>query len=156
MNHLFLGLNQFDAPEYYLKGPDMTGKRRRKRYNKKELEEFREILLEEKRKVLSEMEELGENNLKESISDHSGEVSNYLSHPGDSASISYEREFSMGLAERQNRYLQQIEDALERIEEGTYGICKVTGELIPKERLKAVPVAKYSIKGKEIKAKQKS
>jgi RNA polymerase-binding transcription factor DksA len=61
----------------------------------------------------------------------------------------------MGLAERQQRYIRQIEQALERIEEGTYGICKVTGDLIPVERLEEVPVAKYSVKGKEILEKKR-
>lgn len=61
----------------------------------------------------------------------------------------------MGLAERQQKYLEQIDDALQRIEDGTYGICKVTGEPIPIERLEEVPVAKYSVKGKEILERRK-
>ena len=66
------------------------------------------------------------------------------------ASLSYGREFSMGLAERQQKYLEEIDEAFERIAEGTYGICKVTGEQISVERLEEVPVAKYSVKGKEM------
>ena len=54
----------------------------------------------------------------------------------------------MGLAERQQKYLEQIDEALQRIDEGSYGVCKVTGELIPVERLEEVPVAKYSVKVK--------
>jgi RNA polymerase-binding transcription factor DksA len=61
----------------------------------------------------------------------------------------------MGLAERQQKYLEQIDEALQRIEEGTYGICKVTGELIDVERLEEVPVAKYSVKGKELMERRK-
>jgi RNA polymerase-binding protein DksA len=85
-----------------------------------------------------------------SISEEAGENSRYSYHLGDVASLSYGREFSMGLAERQQNYLEQIDDALQRIEDGTYGICKVTGEQIPTERLEEVPVAKYSVRGKEI------
>ena len=101
------------------------------------------------------MGDLQSRNLMQSISDQSGEVSRYSYHLGDTASLSYGREFSMGLAERQQKYLEQVDEALQRIEEGTYGICKVTGEAIPVERLEEVPVAKYSVKGKEILAKKR-
>jgi RNA polymerase-binding transcription factor DksA len=74
---------------------------------------------------------------------------------GDVASLSYGREFSMGLVERQQKYLEQVDDALARIEDGTYGICKVTGEPIDIERLEEVLVAKYSVKGKEIMERRK-
>ena len=130
-------------------------KSKKKKLNKKELEHFKKKLDIERKKVLEEMSELQSRNLMQSISDQSGEVSRYSYHLGDTASLSYGREFSMGLAERQQKYIKQIEQALERIEEGTYGICKVTGELIPTERLEEVPVAKYSVKGKEILEKKR-
>jgi RNA polymerase-binding protein DksA len=120
------------------------------KFTKRELDRFKAKLLTEKNKVLEEMGELQENNLKQSISDASGENSRYTYHLGDVASLSYGREFSMGLAERQQKYLEEIDEALERIAEGTYGICKVTGEQISVERLEEVPVAKYSVKGKEM------
>ncbi len=128
---------------------------RKKKLNKKDLEYFRKKLLDEKQRVLKEMEALNSNNLMQSISEQSGEVSRYTYHLGDTASLSYGREFSMGLAERQQKYLEEIDQALERIEQGIYGICKVTGELIPIERLEEVPVAKYSVKGKEILEKKR-
>ncbi|MFP4013915.1 MAG: TraR/DksA family transcriptional regulator [Chitinispirillaceae bacterium] len=126
-----------------------------KKLTKKQLQHFKDKLLAEKQKVLEEMGELQQSNLKQSISDSAGENSRYSYHLGDVASLSYGREFSMGLAERQQKYLEQIDDALQRIEEGTYGICKVTGELINVERLEEVPVAKYSVKGKEIMERRK-
>lgn len=116
---------------------------------KKQLEHFRAKLKTEKNRVLEEMTDLQKSSLKTSISDASGENSRYSYHLGDVASLSYGREFDMGLSERQQKYLEQIDEALERIENGTYGICKVTGELISIERLEEVPVAKYSVKGKE-------
>jgi RNA polymerase-binding protein DksA len=127
----------------------------KKKLSKKELEHFRNKLLEEKKKVLEEMGELQNGNLMESFSDSAGEISRYSYHLGDTASLSYGREFSMSLAERQQKYLEQVDKALQRIEEGTYGICQVTGELIPFERLEEVPVAKYSVKGKEILEKRR-
>lgn len=116
---------------------------------------FRKKLLLEKQRVLEEMGEIQNSNLKQSITEQSGELSHYSFHLGDTASIAYDREFSMGLAERQQKYLEQIDEALERIAQKTYGICKVTGELISRERLEEVPVAKYSVKGKEIIERQK-
>ncbi len=122
---------------------------------KKELQHFKVKLFAEKKKVFEEMGELQQENLKQSIADQAGENSRYSYHLGDTASLAYGREFSMGLAERQQKYLEQIDEALQRIEEGTYGICLVTGEPISVERLNEVPVAKYSIKGKEIMEKRK-
>jgi RNA polymerase-binding protein DksA len=126
-----------------------------KKLTKKQLEHFKEKLLEERTRVLEEMDELQATNLKQSISEASGENSRYSYHLGDVASLSYGREFSMGLAERQQKYLEQVDEALQRIEDGTYGICKVTGETIAVERLEEVPVAKYSVKGKEIMERRK-
>jgi RNA polymerase-binding protein DksA len=128
----------------------MNAKPANKKLTKKQLEHFKQKLLLEKNKVLEDMTDLQQNNLKQSISDASGENSRYTYHLGDVASLSYGREFSIGLAERQQKYLEEIDEAVGRIEEGTYGICKVTGEPISVERLEEVPVAKYSVKGKEL------
>jgi RNA polymerase-binding protein DksA len=124
-------------------------------FSSEQIKKFREKLLSERNRVLEEMGEMQSSNLKQSISDQSGEVSRYSYHLGDTASLAYGREFSMGLTERQQKYLEQIDDALQRIDDGTYGICKVTGEPIPVERLEEVPVAKYSVKGKEILDRQR-
>jgi RNA polymerase-binding protein DksA len=126
-----------------------------KKLTKKELSHFKAKLLDEKKRVVEEMGELQNENLKTSIADKSGENSRYSFHLGDTASLAYGREFSMGLAERQQKYLVQIDEALQRIEDGTYGICLVSNESIPIERLEEVPVAKYSVKGKEILEKRK-
>jgi len=120
-----------------------------------QLDKFKQLLLAERKKVLEEQGDLATRNLSQSLSDQSGENSRYTYHLGDVASLSYGREFSMGLAERQAKYLEQVDEALERIEDGTYGVCLVTGDPISVERLEAVPVAKYSVKGKEIKEQRK-
>ena len=62
---------------------------------------------------------------------------------------SIEREDMMRVVERQGKFIQQLKGALDRIRTGQYGICKVTGELIPKERLRLVPHATMSIAAKE-------
>jgi len=119
------------------------------RYSKEELEYFRKLLLEERDNVLRDIKALNEDaNLGQTIMDSTGESAGYSNHLGDAAALAYEREFAMTLSERHGKYLEQIDDALQRIEDGTYGVCQVTGELIPKERLEAVLTAKYSVEGK--------
>ncbi len=127
----------------------------RTKLTKKQIEHFKDKLQKEKQRVLEEMGEISTSN-NDSIRDHTGEVSSYTHHLGDAASSSFEREFSLGLYERQQKYLQQIDSALDRIQDGSYGICQITGEPISIERLEEVPVAKYSVKGKEMKERQKN
>ncbi|MBD3314646.1 MAG: molecular chaperone DnaK [Chitinivibrionales bacterium] len=122
---------------------------------REQLDHFKQKLQTERQRVLTDMGQLQSSNLKQSIADQSGEISRYSYHLGDTASLSYGREFSMGLAERQQKYLEQVDEALQRIADGTYGVCRVTGEPIPVERLEEVPVAKYSVKGKEILARKR-
>lgn len=120
------------------------------RLTKEELNYFRGLLIEERDNVISDLKYLNDENLKQTIADSTGESSHYSNHLGDAAALSYEREFAMTLSERHGKYLEQIDDALQRVQDGTYGICMVTGKIIPKERLEAVLVAKYSVEGKEI------
>lgn len=70
-----------------------------------------------------------------------GELSAYDNHPGDMATELYEREKDFGLVEFWHKQLMDTKHALEKIREGTYGICEVSGELIPLERLEAMPTA---------------
>ncbi|GAB3791081.1 TraR/DksA C4-type zinc finger protein [Virgibacillus kimchii] len=74
---------------------------------------------------------------KESVS----ELSNYDNHPGDMGTELYEREKDIALNEHAETELEEINEALHAIEEGTYGICKICGADIPYERLKALPAA---------------
>jgi len=55
------------------------------------------------------------------------------------------RELVMGMAEHDRQHLEEIDEALERMDEGTYGICQVTGEEISEARLRAMPTAKYTM-----------
>lgn len=120
------------------------------RLTQDELSYFNRLLLTERDSIIKDMKYLNDENLKQTISDSTGENSSYSNHLGDAAALSYEREFAMTLSERHGKYLEQIDDALQRVKDGTYGICMVTGKVIPQERLEAVLVAKYSVEGKEI------
>ena len=75
----------------------------------------------------------------------SSELSDYDQHPADTASETFERERDLGLLEDLETELSDIQDALERIDNGTYGIDEVTGEPIDPARLEAVPTARTNV-----------
>ncbi|MCP3028866.1 TraR/DksA C4-type zinc finger protein [Halobacillus sp. A5] len=72
----------------------------------------------------------------------SGELSQYDNHPADSGTELYEREKDMAMLDHVEEELEEIKHALKRMEQGTYGVCAVTGKQIPKERLEALPTAR--------------
>ncbi len=113
-------------------------------YDKKELKEFRELLLNMKEDILARIREISEETLMKSQKEMSGDMSGYSLHMADAASDSYERDFNLGLVTNERRLLFDVEEALKRIEEGTYGVCLVSGKPIRKTRLKVIPYAKYS------------
>lgn len=82
-----------------------------------------------------------------SLTDETGELSGSTAdnHLADSASETYERELDEGLEEDAQAQLREVDEALARIEAGTYGTCTVCGKQIPKERLEAVPWTKLCI-----------
>lgn len=119
------------------------------RLSDEELLRFKNLLLAEKQKVFEARNGLLEDTIGQAVFDSVGENSHYSTHMSDMASTTYDREFNMSLAERQSKYLEQIDDALQRIADKTYGVCQVTGKIIPTERLETVLTAKYSAEGKE-------
>ena len=115
------------------------------RYSKEELKEFEALLLEKIDKTKTEL-----NHLKESITRTSSGYD--TNHSGvktlEDGADALEREQLNQLAARTQKYLKQLENALVRIKNGTYGICIDTGKLISKERLRAVPHTQHSIEAK--------
>lgn len=75
----------------------------------------------------------------------SGELSTYDNHPADTATQLYEREKDLAFDRQAESELQEIRDALKRIEDGTYGIDEKTGKEIPEERLLAMPTARTNV-----------
>lgn len=115
-------------------------------YSQEELKEFEEIILG---KLAIAKEEL--HSLKESLSkkndsgtDFTASTSKLLEDGADTL----ERESQNQLAARQQKFIINLENALIRIKNGTYGVCVDTGKLISKERLKAVPHTMHSIEAK--------
>lgn len=113
------------------------------RYSDAELEEFR-ILIEEKlAKARAEYEQLVKSTQGNDVSDTAPTFKAFE----DGANFQQREEVDR-LAKRQADFIRNLEAALVRIENKTYGICRVTGKLIPKERLRAVPHATLSIEAK--------
>lgn len=71
-------------------------------------------------------------------------------HSGDASSDSYDRDFALNLLAMEQDSLSEIEQAISRAEAGVYGVCEMSGERIPKERLEAIPFARYTVKCQEI------
>ncbi|MBD3223532.1 MAG: TraR/DksA family transcriptional regulator [Caldithrix sp.] len=117
--------------------------------SKEDLEFFRKLLLEKRKKVQTNLEYLKSIIMEGSSKDSSGEHSAYSYHMADQGTDAMEREKVFLFVARDEKYIKQIDEALERIENGTYGVCRVTGKLINKERLKAVPTTTISFEAKQ-------
>lgn len=126
----------------------------RKKFTKKELEYFRQLILKIKDKAIEEIKHISEDTLKKSQKDAAGDISGYTYHMADVASDTYDREFSLGLASNEREALYELDDAIKKIEEGTFGICEECKSLISKTRLKAVPYARLCLKCQEKREKR--
>ena len=109
------------------------------------MKHFRQILLEKRREILNNVNEIEGEALKKSRMDASGDLSSMPIHMADIGTDNYEQEFALGLMDSERKLLREIDEALERIEKKTYGICEGTGKPIPKARLEAQPWAKHCV-----------
>jgi len=114
--------------------------------DRKDLKMFKDTLIEWKERILKELGRLESDHLGKSQKDQSGDLSGYSLHMADAGSDTFDMEFSLGLASNQQEFLYQIDEALKKIEEKTYGKCDTCEKGIPLKRLKAVPFAKLCIK----------
>lgn len=126
-----------------------------KKLTKKELEYYKNVLLAIREKVGEEVGQIEKDYLRKSSKDSSGDISSQPFHMADVASDSFDTEFNIGLASNEKNILYEIDAALRRIKEGTFGICEKYGTPIGKKRLKAVPYARYSIKAQEEEEKER-
>lgn len=111
---------------------------------KQQLKEFRARLLEERAKFAGEIRSIARDASK-SPRDASGDLSSYTVHMADMSADTYERELSADLASSEQKVLYQIDEALKRMDEGTYGVCGQCNKPIILSRLKAVPYAAQCI-----------
>jgi RNA polymerase-binding protein DksA len=105
---------------------------------------FRDALLEERRRVAAAIENIHDEH-PGSMADETGEDAAFDNHLADTATETYDRELDYTLEENSEHVLADIDAALSRIEEGTYGICTNCGKQIPEERLEARPWATLCI-----------
>ena len=116
------------------------------KYTKKELKEFEKIILKKIDNSTKELEYIKESLLRKNVSG-TDSTQGALKTLEDGADT-LEKESLSQLAGRQQKFINNLKNALIRINNGTYGICKDTGKLINKARLKAVPHATLSIEAK--------
>ena len=121
--------------------------------NKKDLAYFEKLLLKKREELVKNIEYLRSVTTNSTNQEASGDHSAYSFHMADQGTDAMEREKAFLFASRDEKYLKQINAALERIKNGTYGICRVTGKDISHERLEAVPTTtiSYEAKMQEIK-----
>jgi DnaK suppressor protein len=113
---------------------------------KSELSLYKERLLALRARLRGDVRQLADSALKKSRSEGSGDLSSMPIHMADIGSDNFEQEFTLSLMESEGSTLTKIEAALERIEDGTYGLCEECGIRIPKKRLEAIPFAVLCVK----------
>ena len=108
-----------------------------------DISRMKETLEAERARVVAAIENLRNEN-PGTVEDETGDET-YDQHPADVATAMHDRELDYGIAENEQQLLGEIDDALQRIEDGTYGICTNCGKSIPPERLEALPWAQLCI-----------
>ena len=117
------------APVDQKKGPD--------KLDKKMIARFKKILLKEREQIVGEVKQIVESS-KEMGQDGIQDI-------GDEAANIYNKQVLLSLNENERMRLQEVDESLDRIENGTYGVCEECGELIGLKRLEVRPVAKYCV-----------
>ena len=110
-----------------------------------EVAQFKKLLLSLRERLVGKVDFMQGETLKKSRQDASGDLSNVPIHMADVGTDNYERDIMIELIQNGEEGVRNIDTALERIEEGTFGVCELCAKKINKERLKAVPYAKLCI-----------
>ncbi len=125
--------------------PDAAPRLKKSPLSKAELKDFRQLLLEKRRALVGDMSGMATEALRTNRQEGTGDLSKIPTHDADVGTDNFEQEFTLGLLESERTLLSEINEALERIDKGTFGICVGTGGPIDASRLKARPWAKYCI-----------
>jgi RNA polymerase-binding transcription factor DksA len=116
------------------------------RYSETDLQEFKGLILDKLRSAKEELNALATSLSSPNANGTDDTAGTYKTLEDGSATL--EKEQINQLAARQKKFIEQLEAALVRIENKTYGVCRETGKLIPKERLRAVPHTTLSMEAK--------
>jgi RNA polymerase-binding transcription factor DksA len=128
-------------------------------YSKKDLEDFRKVINEKRNEIIEQLQALKDQMMDPTTGQYVNENSPYSLHMAEQGTDAMEREKLYLWAQRENKFLGYLDDALQRIENGTYGICIEcidepqylcpTCPLIPKDRLMAVPHTQHCLQVKQ-------
>ncbi|MFO0963681.1 MAG: TraR/DksA C4-type zinc finger protein [Phycisphaerales bacterium] len=116
------------------------------RLTAKELNEYKAILLQARAELIARVTGLEDEALRSS----GGNLSNMPLHMADIGTDTFDQDLAIGMAETERELLREIDDALDRVVNKTYGVCQLTGKPIPKARLEAKPWAKYTIEAARV------
>ncbi|PWB70392.1 transcriptional regulator [candidate division GN15 bacterium] len=114
-----------------------------------DLKKYKELLLTKKKELLEEMGLISNQHIGTTMKDAAGDLSSYSYHMADQGTDTMDREMAYMLASKSGRLIYHIDEALRRIEDGTYGNCHSCGKPISTARLEAVPHARLCIECKE-------
>lgn len=117
-----------------------------RRLSTKQLAVFRELLLTKRRVLQGDVDAMEVQALKGPASSDSGELSHMPLHLADLGSDNYEQDFTLGLIESEEEEMREIDDAMRRIDDGTFGMCESCESVIPMDRLKAKPHSRLCVK----------
>ena len=120
-----------------------------KKYSKKKLAFFKKHIEAKLKNLTDDLDDSRDSLESSTGSDSLAQESVYSVHMADAGTNSYEREKGYHFINRKTDYIKALTTALERIEDGTFGVCVITGELIPEERMLEVPNATKSVDAKE-------
>ena len=112
--------------------------------SKSELKEFKTLLLHRKAVLQGDVKTLEDEACKKGT-DAAGDLSTLPMHLADLGTDSFEQDISLGLMENESDELHEIQEAFERIKDGSFGLCETCRKKIPKERLKAIPYARLCV-----------
>ena len=113
----------------------------------KKFKKFYKALVELRDHFTNELELHTSETLKRSSRDDSGDLSSYSQHQADAGTDTFDRDLALSMVSNEQDALYEIEQAIQRIFDGTYGVCEITGQPISKERLMAVPFTRFSVEG---------
>ena len=122
---------------------------KKKSYSKSKLEMFKKNIESKLQKISEDMNDLKDNMETKSSNPTGSQESVYSVHMAEAGTDSYEREKGFQLMNRESDYYKFLNKALERIKDGSFGICKVCNSLIPEERMMEVPNATKCVRCKE-------
>ncbi len=124
--------------------PEKPAKKIKTKLTRKQLNYYRNLLLLKRAEIVGDLTAME----AEALRSNAGSISHMPIHMADLGTDTFDQDFMLGLAETEREMIREIDRALLRIQDRTYGVCEATGQPISKARLEAKPWATYSITAK--------